>query len=155
MASGPGDPTLFWRRFCSRWVTITVWIIHMSQQMNHSSITWFLEERLHESIRRKSRVAELQAVAQAENDEIGSTNSINSINSTNYIQGLYQFNTGLSVFFTSQFNQEYTARIYTSIIIRVFGYNNIFKVKSVRLVWFKNLTNWKINIEVWMTKLPR
>ena len=70
----------------------------MSQQMNHSSIKWFLEERLHESIRRKSRVAELQAVAQAENDEIGSTNSINSINSTNYIQGLYQFNTGLSVF---------------------------------------------------------
>ena len=62
----------------------------MSQQMNHSSITWFLEERLHESIRRKSRVAELQAVAQAENDEIGSTNSINSINSTNYIQGLNQ-----------------------------------------------------------------
>ena len=47
------------------------------------------EERLHESIRRKSRVAELQA--QAENEEIGSTNSINSINSTNYIQGLYRF----------------------------------------------------------------
>ena len=48
-----------------------------------------LEERLHESIRRKSRVAELQA--QAENEDIGSTNSINSINSTNYIQGLYRF----------------------------------------------------------------
>jgi len=57
----------------------------------YSDEDFIREERLHESIRRKSRVAELQAVAQAENDEIGSTNSINSLNSTNYIQGLYQF----------------------------------------------------------------
>ena len=67
------------------------WLIsHDSYRMSH--ILWLmgiLEERLHESIRRKSRVAELQA--QAENEDIGSTNSINSINSTNYIQGLYRF----------------------------------------------------------------
>jgi len=43
------------------------------------------EERLH--ARRKSRVAELQAISQVENEDIGSTNSINSINSTNYIPG--------------------------------------------------------------------